>query len=69
MHREKGRAQTQATGLTRRLVDRMLEVPGAGLRYQRNRALLAVAYDTLCRRSELVDLEFADLERSQADWK
>ena len=62
LHRAKGRAQAQATGLTRNLVDRMLEAAGLGIRAQRNRALLAVAYDSLARRSELVALDRADLE-------
>ncbi len=63
LHREKGRAQAQAAPLTRNLVGRMLEAAGAGgARALRNRALLAVAYDTLCRRSELAAFERADLE-------
>ena len=66
LHRAKGRAQAQAAGLTRGIVDRILEVPGTGVRSLRNRALLAVAYDTLCRRSELVSLMRADVERGPA---
>ncbi len=62
LHREKGRAQAQATGLTRPLVDRIMAATGNRLLDLRNRALLAVAYDTLCRRSELVTLQRADLE-------
>ena len=62
LHREKGCAQVQAAPLTRKLVDKMLEATGARLIDLRNRALLAVAYDTLCRRSELVALERRDLE-------
>ena len=54
-------AQEQASGLTRRLADRLLGAGGARLRDLRNRALLAVAYDTLCRRSELVALLREDL--------
>lgn len=62
LHRERGRAQAQAAPLTRDLVDRMLAAGGRGLRDLRNRALLAVAYDSLCRRSELVALQLVDLE-------
>jgi integrase len=62
LHRLRGRAQVQATALTRNLIERMLEAAGSGLRAQRNRALLAMAYDTLARRSELVALDRADLE-------
>ena len=62
MMKEDGAAQKQADGLTRRLVDRALHAGGSRLRDLRNRALLAVAYDTLCRRSELVALRREDLQ-------
>ena len=61
MHRRKGRRQEQAKGLTGALRERLLEVPGDGLIDARNRALLAVAYDTLLRRGELVDLQVTDI--------
>lgn len=63
MHRQRGRAQAQASPLTRNLVDRLLAIGGTKLRDVRNRALLAVAYDTLCRRSELVMLNCDDIEQ------
>ena len=62
LHRTHGRAQAQAAPLTRDLVDRMMAAASLGPRGLRNRALLAVAYDSLCRRSELVALERRDLE-------
>ena len=62
MMKEDGAAQQQADGLTRRLVDRALHAGGSRLRDLRNRALLAFAYDTLCRRSELVALRRNDLQ-------
>jgi integrase len=61
LHREQGRAQRQAAPLGRPLVDRMLAVPVAGPKGLRNRAVLAVAYDTLARRSELAALQVNDL--------
>ncbi|RYY17034.1 MAG: hypothetical protein EON55_03135 [Alphaproteobacteria bacterium] len=67
LHRARGRAQAQAAPLTRDLVDRMLTAGGRSIRSLRNRALLAVAYDSLCRRSELVALQVADLEEAEHD--
>ena len=53
--------QRQAKGTTRKTVDKMMRAGGDQVRDLRNRALLAVAYDTLARRSELVALQLADL--------
>lgn len=61
MAMQDGTAQQQAEGITRRLADKLLDAGAVGLRDLRNRALLAVAYDTLCRRSELVALLVEDL--------
>ena len=61
MHQAKGRRQAQARGLTWPWVKRMLASGGDSLVEMRNRALLAVAYDTLLRRSELVALRAEDL--------
>lgn len=61
MHRKHGRRQEQVRGLTWPLRERMLQACGNRLIDDRNQALLAVAYDTLLRRSELVALEVSDL--------
>ena len=61
MHRRRGRRQAQVQGLTWPLRNRLLEAAGERLIDVRNRALLAVGYDTLLRRSELVSLEVSDL--------
>ncbi len=61
MNRSQGREQRQAEAMTRRLVDRLLDAAGATMRDARNRALLAVAYDTLARRSELVAMRVQDV--------
>ena len=68
MHRCKGRRQGQAHALTWPLRQRLLEAAGERLIDVRNRALLAVAYDAMLRRSELADLQVADLlEEMQGD--
>ncbi len=61
MHRRTGRRQAQAKGLTGALRERLLDAMGDGLIDARNRALLAVAYDTLLRRGELVALQVTDI--------
>ena len=61
MHRKKGRRQEQAAGLTWPLRLRLLEAAGGRLIDDRNRALVAVAYDAMLRRAELVSLQAADL--------
>ncbi len=60
MHRVKGRRQDQAHGMTGPLRRRLLEAAGDRLIDDRNRALLAVAYDTMLRRTELTSLEVSD---------
>ena len=49
MHRKKGRRQGQAAGLTWPLRQRLLEAAGDRLIDDRNRALLAAAYDAMLR--------------------
>ena len=61
MHRRYGRRQRQVMGLTWALRCRLLEAPGQRLIDVRNHAMLATAYDTLLRRSELVSALVIDL--------
>ena len=68
MHRRNGRRQGQAAGLTWALRKRLLEAAGGRLIDDRNRALLAVAYDAMLRRTELTSLQVTDLlEELQGD--
>ena len=62
MHRTIGRASKQAQGITAEILEKLLEATEAGNRGARDRALLLIAYDTLCRRSELVALRIEDVK-------
>ncbi len=59
--RNKPRRQKQAHGLTSELRDKLLAACPDTLLGLRNRALICVGYDTLCRRSELVSLRIEDM--------
>jgi integrase len=53
--------QRQARPLGWAEIKRFLETAGKGIRADRERTLLCVAYDTMARRSELVSLDIEDL--------
>jgi site-specific recombinase XerD len=61
MYRALGRYAKQAYGINKILLDKMINSTENSLRGSRDKAILLVAYDSLCRRSELVSLEFEDL--------
>ena len=63
MHRKLGRASHQALGVTAEILEKMLNATESNLKGIRDRALLLVAYDSLCRRSELVALRVEDVKR------
>ena len=61
MHRYLGRASNQAYGINKSLLDKMIAATTNDLRGIRDRALISLAYDTLCRRSEIVSLDIEDI--------
>jgi integrase len=67
MHRKIGRFQKQAFGVTGEILEKLLLATEAGNRGARDHALLLVAYDTMCRRSELVSLLIEDVRYSETN--
>jgi site-specific recombinase XerD len=68
MHRKLGRASGQAHGVTIHTLKHMLDAANTDhLRDIRDRALLQLAYDSLCRRSELISLQVSDIVISNTD--
>ena len=64
MHRKLGRSSCQAGSINADTLDKLLLATDDSIRGIRDRALLLVAYDTLCRRSELVSLQVKDVKIS-----
>jgi site-specific recombinase XerD len=62
MHRKLGRSCSQAGSINADTLDKLLLATDSSIRGIRDRALLLVAYDTLCRRSELVSLQVIDVK-------
>jgi len=62
MHRKLGRSSKQAGGINADILEKLLLATDNSIRGMRDRALLLVAYDTLCRRSELVSLQVKDVK-------
>ena len=65
MGRNSTARQKQARGLTWAEIEVFLSVEPRNLRDIRDRALAAVAYDTMCRRQELVMLRVEDIEEAK----
>ena len=61
MHRKIGRAQQQATPLTKPLLNQLLSNCDNSARGLRNEALLRLGYETMRRRSELCAFKFEDI--------
>ncbi len=61
MYRTLGKSANQAYGIRQDMLNLLLAHAGDSLRGLRDAALLQLAYDTLCRRSELVTLQINDV--------
>ncbi len=61
MHRTLGRASKQALGITAPIIEKMILAMRNDFRGLRDQALILLAYDSLCRRSELVSIEINDI--------
>jgi integrase len=61
MHRKIGRAQQQATPLTKSLLNKLLSNCDNSLRGLRNKVLLRLGYETMRRRSELCAFKLEDI--------
>lgn len=67
MHRILGRSPKQAFGITAPILETMLGATDNNLRGVRDRALLLLAYDSMCRRSELVSLRVEDIKANKTE--
>ena len=64
MHRKIGRAQEQATPLTKTLLKQLLNNCDKSIIGIRNQVLLRLGYETMRRRSELCAFKFEDIDRA-----
>ena len=64
MHRKIGRAQQQATPLTKPLLNQLLDNCDNSIMGIRNQVLLRLGYETMRRRSELCAFKFTDISQA-----
>jgi len=62
LHRKLGRAQQQATPLTKDLLEKLIAVCDDDLIGLRNKVMLQLGYETMRRRAELCAFEFRDIK-------
>lgn len=67
MHRALGRSCKQAFGISAPILEQLLGATNNNLRGVRDRALLLLAYDSMCRRSELVSLRVNDIKANTTE--
>ena len=66
MNRTLGRMSKQAFGIRAPILEKMIMATKNDLRGFRDRCLLMIAYDSLCRRSELTSLRYEDIKWGEA---
>ena len=64
MHRKIGRAQEQATPLTKSLLNQLINNCDNSIMGMRNQVILRLGYETMRRRSELCAFKFEDIDRA-----
>jgi len=69
MYRKLGRFAKQAYGVNKPFLQKMIQITDNSLRGIRDRTILLVAYDRLCRRSELVNLSIEDITFSENSYE
>jgi len=62
LHRKLGRHQKQATPLTKDILNKLMAVCSSDTRGLRNKLLLQLGYETMRRRSEIVNFRFEDIQ-------
>ena len=62
MHRKLGRESKQAYGITKDILSKMLLSLDSDLKGTRDKAILLLGYEGMCRRSELVSIRMNDIE-------
>jgi len=67
MHRQIGRFCKQALGINERMLETLINAASNNLNGKRDRALLLMAYDSLCRRGELVSFRAEDIRYNMID--
>jgi site-specific recombinase XerD len=67
MHRKIGRAQEQATPLTKTLLNQLIKNCNNSIMGIRNQVLLRLGYETMRRRSELCAFRFEDIDQAPND--
>lgn len=65
MHRTLGRTSKQAFAIRAPVLEKMIMATKNDMRGFRDRCLIMIAYDSLCRRGELTSLRYDDIEWSE----